>query len=345
MIDRYEGFNDYNYAYDAQNVLEDQVFQQAVARSSYGRRPRTSSAQLGNIHMKALSTPISQRVFGSGMVQSPLALHCGAEPSRPITAIRGAGYTSSAQGTFNPLKMTIMEKTAEVSDEEKCRQMEKKVNELLKDSIFAWEKGDMKKALEKAKEAGRRERAVVKIREQLSSTEHLNLDLTFTVLFNLAHQYMANSLLTEALITYQVVVRNKMFSNASRLKANMANVYFKKKEYKKAIKFYQIALDHIPSSQKHTRAKIMNNIGVAFVKCGEYEEASSIFEHCMDEKGNYKTALNSILTAFCLNDVDKMKDGFQRLLDIPLLVDDEAKYIVSLFFFIHKKYLITAYFL
>ncbi|MCP9260493.1 Intraflagellar transport protein 88 [Dirofilaria immitis] len=142
----------------------------------------------------------------------------------------------------------------------------------------------MSKALEKAKEAGRRERTIVKIREQLSTTEQLNLDLTFTVLFNLAHQYMANNLLTEALNTYQMIVKNRMI-------------------------------------------KIMNNIGIAFIKCGEYDEADGTFEHCMDEKGNYNTALNFILTAYCLNDIDKMKDGFQRLLDIPLLIDDETKYI------------------
>lgn len=53
----------------------------------------------------------------------------------------------------------------------------------------------------------------------------------------------------------------------------------------------------------------------------------------MNEKGNYNTALNFILTAYCLNDTDKMKDGFQQLLDIPLLIDDETKYVVCWFFF------------
>ncbi|VDK87057.1 unnamed protein product [Litomosoides sigmodontis] len=137
---------------------------------------------------------------------------------------------------------------------------------------------------------------------------------------------MANNLLTEALNTYQMIVKNKMFANSGRLKANIANIYFKQKDYKKAIKFYQIALDQIPNSQQNMRIKIMNNIGVAFIKCGEYNEADSTFEYCMNEQGNYNTALNFILTAYCLNDSDKMKDGFQRLLDIPLLIDDETKY-------------------
>lgn len=71
----------------------------------------------------------------------------------------------------------------------------------------------------------------------------------------------------------------------------------------------------------------MNNIGVAFIKCGEYDEAGSTFEHCMEESGDYNTALNLILTAYCLNDISKMKDGFQRLLDVPVLGDDESKYV------------------
>ncbi|VDM08134.1 unnamed protein product [Wuchereria bancrofti] len=339
MDDRYEGFNDYDHAYDVQNVLDDQVFQEAIAKSSYGRRPKSSMSRLGIIPVATpsnrVNSIISSHRLGTGaadtmngvMLRSSIGSRRGIEANVPMTAVRGAGYSSAGRGiSFNPLKMKMAEKSPEISHEEKCRQMEQKVNELLKESIFAWEKGDMKQALEKAKEAGRRERTIVKMREQLSILEQLNLDLTFTVLFNLAHQYMANNLLTEALNTYQMIVKNKMFVNSGRLKANIANIYFKQKEYKKAIKLYQIALDQVPNSQKNTRIKIMNNIGVAFIKCGEYDEADSTFEHCMNEKGNYNTALNFILTAYCLNDIEKMKDGFQRLLDIPLLTDDETKY-------------------
>ena len=37
------------------------------------------------------------------------------------------------------------------------------------------------------------------------------------MLFNLANQYHANKLYAEALNTYQVIVKNKMFSNAGKL--------------------------------------------------------------------------------------------------------------------------------
>lgn len=99
--------------------------------------------------------------------------------------------------------------------------MENKVMEMLRESMLASEKKKFKEALDKAKEAGRRERAVVKHREQQGLVEMMNLDLTFTVLFNLAQQYEANDMTNEALNTYEIIVRNKMFPNSGRLKVNI----------------------------------------------------------------------------------------------------------------------------
>ena len=45
-----------------------------------------------------------------------------------------------------------------------------------------------------------------RLREQASLTDSHNLDLTFSVLFNLANQYAANEMYTEALNTYQVIM-------------------------------------------------------------------------------------------------------------------------------------------
>ncbi len=74
---------------------------------------------------------------------------------------------------------------------------------------------------------------------------------------------------------------------------------------------------------------MLNNIGVAFVKLGQYEEAANTFEHCMEERGDFSTGLNLVLTTYCLEDPDKMKEAFQRLVDIPLLIDSEFKESVS----------------
>lgn len=58
---------------------------------------------------------------------------------------------------------------------------------------------------------------------------------------------------SEALNTYQVITKNKMFNNASRLKVNMGNIYFKLGEYNKAIKMYRMAMDQVPNTHKNLR--------------------------------------------------------------------------------------------
>ena len=43
------------------------------------------------------------------------------------------------------------------------------------------------------------------------------MPLLLQVLFNLANQYYANKLYQEAINTYLLIVKNKMFSNGSKL--------------------------------------------------------------------------------------------------------------------------------
>lgn len=69
----------------------------------------------------------------------------------------------------------------------------------------------------------------------------------------MANQYCANEMFTEALNTYQVIVKNKMFSNAGRLKVNMGNIYFRQKNFSKAVKYYRMALDQVPNTHKQMR--------------------------------------------------------------------------------------------
>lgn len=209
----------------------------------------------------------------------------------------------------------------------KIRQLEKKVNELVEESCIANSCGDLKLALEKAKDAGRKERVLVRQREQVTSPENINLDLTYSVLFNLASQYSANEMYAEALNTYQVIVKNKMFSNAGRLKVNMGNIYLKQRNYSKAIKFYRMALDQIPSVHKEMRIKIMQNIGITFIKTGQYSDAINSFEHIMSMAPSLKAGFNLILSCFAIGDREKMKKAFQKLIAVPLEIDEDDKYI------------------
>ncbi|XP_008106195.1 intraflagellar transport protein 88 homolog isoform X2 [Anolis carolinensis] len=313
--DLYSGYNDYNPTFDTEDLENDPAFQQAV-KTSHGRRPPFTAKVPGTSSSRTLATG-----YGDGV-------------ARPMTAVQAAGYTkaSSRGAVFDPLGQARgpappLETKNEDSPEGKIKQLEKKVNELVEESSIAHSCGDLKLALEKAKDAGRKERALVRQREQTMSPANINLDLTYTVLFNLASQYSANEMYAEALNTYQVIVKNKMFVNGGMLKVNMANIYLKQRNYSKAIKFYRMALDQIASVHKEMRIKIMQNIGIAFIKTGQYTDAISSFEHIMSTSPNLKAGFNLILCYFATGDRDQMKKAFQKLIAVPLDIDDDDKYI------------------
>ncbi|KAF5401660.1 Testicular tissue protein Li 93 [Paragonimus heterotremus] len=170
-------------------------------------------------------------------------------------------------------------------------------------------------------------RVLVRQREQLGVADQINLDLTYSVLFNLANRYTACGMYQEALNTYQAIVRNKLFAHAGRLKVNLGNIYFAQKNYTKAIKFYRMGLDQLPNTHKLMRIKIMQNIGLTFVKLGQFSDAITSFEHIMQEEPDAKTGFNLILCYFMTGDRSKMKYAFQQLLRVDLHLDDEDRYL------------------
>uniref|UniRef100_A0A8C6LJ60 Intraflagellar transport 88 n=2 Tax=Nothobranchius furzeri TaxID=105023 RepID=A0A8C6LJ60_NOTFU len=211
--------------------------------------------------------------------------------------------------------------------EEKLKLLEKKINTLIEESCMAQSTGNLQLALDKAKEAHREERALVKQREQSGSADHINLDLTYSVQLNLANQYEKNEMHPEALSSYKAIVKNKMFSNAGRLKVNMGNIYYKQKNYHKAIKFYRMALDQISNAHKDMRSKIKHSIAVVFIAMGQYSDAITSLEDIMSETPNITAGFNLILCYHAAGDREKMKKAFQKLISVPLGISDEDKYI------------------
>jgi intraflagellar transport protein 88 len=62
----------------------------------------------------------------------------------------------------------------------------------------------------------------------------------------------------------------------------MGNVHFEQGKYPSAIKMYRMALDALPPSAAYQRARLMTNIGLAFVQLGQYADAASTFESALD---------------------------------------------------------------
>ena len=271
--------------------------------------------------------------------------------ARPLTSMAGAGF-SSKQGnnrSFDPLnqnrgageqdtRMHIHYQTnnsirlaaaslaekADNSAEDLAKVMEKAVHKLIEESAIHSSKHEFTKALEKAKDAGKKERALTKHRDSNGLVDQINIDLTYAVWFNLANVYQQNGMNEEALNTYTIVVKNKQYPQSGRLRVNMGNIYYSQKKFPQAIKMYRMALDQIPNSGKEVRFKIFRNIGNAFVRLGQFQDAIQSFETIMNSMPDFQSGFNLILCYFALGDAEKMKRGFTKV--SVIFAEDENKH-------------------
>ncbi|XP_029664864.1 intraflagellar transport protein 88 homolog [Formica exsecta] len=323
--DIYAGYDDYSTVY--KDLEQDELFQEVI-KSSYGKRSIFTPKTPGT----AMRFGTSSKFQRSGTAISMQPMTGGL---RPMTAVRSAGYTS--QQTFDPLNMGSsakglappLETNKEDTPEEKIKASERKIMGLIESSAEAASENNMRIALERAREASSRERALIRLQEQAGLSDNHNIDLTFAVLFNLAVQYTNNEMYTEAIATYQAITRNRMFSNSARLKVNIGNIYVKMGQLSQAIKMYRMAFDQAPTVHKDLRIKIMHNMGMLFVQMGRLEEAANSFEWVMRERAEFKAGLHAVLCHFALSHRDKMKRAFLELLEVQLNVDQEDKYSIN----------------
>lgn len=170
--------------------------------------------------------------------------------NRPLTAVRGAGYTSHGSGTgFDPLGLAnsggsqVSGKAAgfhlqdENTPEHKIKQLEGQINRLLEESVNSADRKDFGVALDLAKDCVAKERYVPtrkipnlifsscdlrslnRMKEQSGLMEQFgpNSDLTFATIFNLAEQYSNAKMWPEAINTYQSILKNRSFTNTGIL--------------------------------------------------------------------------------------------------------------------------------
>uniref|UniRef100_A0A2K5ENK9 Intraflagellar transport 88 n=1 Tax=Aotus nancymaae TaxID=37293 RepID=A0A2K5ENK9_AOTNA len=244
--DLYSGYNDYSPIYDIEELENDAAFQQAV-RTSHGRRPPVSENKFFLISKTSLASSIGRPVTG--------AIQDGV--TRPMTAVRAAGFTKAALrgSAFDPLGQSRgpappLEVKKKDSPEEKIKQLEKEVNELVEESCIANSCGDLKLALEKAKDAGRKERVLVRLREQATTPENINLDLTYsvTLLFSYLTSYFGLSAVAHTCNPNTLGGQGGRITCARKFAislCNLVSIYLKI-----SIKFYRMALDQVPSVNK-----------------------------------------------------------------------------------------------
>ncbi|KAM8714653.1 hypothetical protein ACLKA7_001068 [Drosophila subpalustris] len=295
----------------------------------------------------AAGRPPTSQLFSRGNLVSSRTGGDKTALARPSTAVRAVGYAANTSGSagqrFDQFflekvkQQTLSSANAavdaakEVNPQIKYKNMETKIVKLLESSIVlaarcsssrtngsmnAEVKSQLADALNKAKDASSLDRILHHEQDKQGENVFHNFDLTYAVFFNLAEQYEHNDMHIEALNTYNIMTKNKMFPHVNQLKLNMGNIYLKMGMHKKAVKMYRMALDSVPNTLKQLRLKITENIGVLFVRMGQYADAASSFEFIMSERADIRSGIHLLLCYYSMGDVDKIKSTFRRLCDV-----------------------------
>ena len=83
----------------------------------------------------------------------------------------------------------------------------------------------------------------------------------------------------------------------------------------------------------------MKNIAIVFIKLGQYSDAVTSYEHIMGEKPEIESCFNLLVCYYAMEDRERMRKTFQRLVQINAGMDDEEKYNPVTVSFIFRWYL------
>ncbi|CAF3860357.1 unnamed protein product [Rotaria sp. Silwood2] len=355
--DSYSGFNEYNPLLDTDSLKYDTDLQQAVLKTSHGRRapptglagagaaqkggffsrvknifgrqkttgvpapPGTSSGRLGTASRAAQQ---ASGVIGAPPGSASRRLQTGTATGqrRPTTAVQGAGFTTGAIGTGATTSGPSQFEKKEETNEDKAKKLEKTVLDLVEESCLAYEKNDTKLALEKSEEAVRNEKSLNRYREEQNLGES-DLNLTGFAILHCANMLAKCGMNSEAMNQYNLILKGKLLPVPSRLRINIGNIFLRSKQYTKALKMYRMALDQIPEQNADLKFKVRENIAATHILMGQYAEAAQAYESIMQERPNYRSGLNLLLCYHTLGQRDKTRRAFSDLLKIPFLSSDD----------------------
>lgn len=220
----------------------------------------------------------------------------------------------------------------------KIKSYQLKVQQLYQESVLAAQRADYALALEKARQAIGRERAFQKYlltieprpdeedarKEKWGSLMSILNELSFANQVNLAIQLARNRLHQEAINVYQSLAKDERFNRkdaprfflTGRFKCNVGCLYYAEGKYQKAVKFFRMALDQMPSEQQEFRMKITRNIAFCFVKMGKYLDALASFDYILKEKPLCMDAFRLLVCNYAIKDTANMRTSFLKLLEL-----------------------------
>eukprot|EP00624_Nannochloropsis_granulata_P007804 evm.model.NODE_95_length_15206_cov_22.810799.6 len=147
--------------------------------------------------------------------------HASAALSAVHPALLPHPTPGSSSGSSKPSTATLVAKQDD-SPESLVRGFERQVHDLLEASALAAKKGQTALALDKAKEAQRKERALVRCRELNNLADTVNGELTYAVALHLGSMYERSGMGDEAL---QVLSSPRLLSTIAPI-PSPPSIYF-----------------------------------------------------------------------------------------------------------------------
>ena len=245
-------------------------------------------------------------------------------PRTSSRANRGAGYSLSSSNSFHDKKLSgslssslsMLQNDNEVENSEyEAKKIEKNIHYLIEESANYCLNQNYIMSLEKANEAVNKLEPLKNLIEDNDLEDHEYLRLKFSAHFNLALQLQKKGMYSDALEEYNSLVNIDNHSYAGRIRVNMGNIYAKQENYNDAIRMYKMAMDEIGDSPT-IQHQIYRNIGNCYIKLKKYQQATQTYEAIMDNQPDMQSGFNLIVCYYALGDREKMKKGFQMLLNI-----------------------------
>ncbi|KAL7470419.1 LOW QUALITY PROTEIN: hypothetical protein ACHAXS_010642 [Conticribra weissflogii] len=242
---------------------------------------------------------------------------------RPWTSVGGNDAVSVATmsmsgNVFNPLNTKsskINRVIKQKNPNEIAEELELQINNLVDESVLLKRNGKNIEALEKSKEAGKKEQQLRKYKKGNSLPRDNDQPLTFVTWFNLARAYEANDMIDEAIESYNFLANQRKHPLSRRLRINLGNLYYAQQDYSAAIKQYKMALDQTEKDEKSVAHKEKH--WECTLQDWQHPHAIKSYEEAMSCTPDFQTGFNLIVCHLAIGDIDSTKADFVRLVETP----------------------------
>mmetsp|Transcript_26959 Transcript_26959/g.77748 ORF Transcript_26959/g.77748 Transcript_26959/m.77748 type:complete len:575 (-) Transcript_26959:63-1787(-) len=336
----------YNFDDVATTVGSLRLMDDASSSLSSGTRAVTAASSFRRRGIGRPATAASSGRTGAiGSARSVASRGGGsiAAPRRPLTAKSRAGYSSSRPTSsvaggddrmdgWSVAGSIVADTTTVVVVDPgtEAREMEDDIHRLLEESTLLLHRGDLLDGLDKAKEAGKLERKLVKhwdvrsLSDDDVSGDTSADDLMFGTWFQLALAYEKNSLEEEAMKAYEYLSKQRGLASSWKAQVNLGNAQYRRGDYDDAVRSYQMALDRIPPGVgQQIGFRVCRNLSNALLHLGRHRDTTHTLEAAMSATvPECEAAFNLLLCHVAKGDADKAKLVFCKMLDLPSLLTD-----------------------